>query len=204
MSGSDLWLLYGAGLGTVSFSSGASGSSSSNLLTLLSQYQEGSSAGRQGNGTVGILSNADLWGVYWSGAGAGSSSGSGNGSLADDATISSQYTGGSGIGGITPLVYTPESDGSPVFHSGVFTGDHGSVQFVQTAETGNQNAGTDPPNRPTWDDVKDWYSGPQWQFEFEAGLGLYDSSGEESKPKDEFSSIPTDENGNYSWLDLQA
>ncbi len=136
--------------------------------------------------------------MYWSGAGAGSSSGSDNGSLADDPTISAQYTGGSGIGGITPLVYTPESDGSPVFHSGVFTGDHGSVQFVQTADTGSQNAGTDPPNRPTWDDVKDWYSGPQWQFEFEAGLGLYDSPKEIPKPRDELAGVvPTDPNGNY-------
>jgi hypothetical protein len=174
-------------------------------LTLLSQYQEGSNVGGQGNGTVGTLSNAELWRLYWSGAGAGSSSsGSDEGSLGNDPTISAQYTGGSGIGGITPLVYTPESDGPPVFYSGVFMGDHGSVQFVQTADSGSQNAGTAPPNRPTWDDVKDWYSGPQWQFEFEAGLGLYDSSGGESKPKDEFSSIPTDENGNYSWLDLQA
>jgi len=82
------------------------------------------------------------------------------------------------------LVYNPESDGPPVFHSGVFTGDEGSVQFVQTADTGNQNAGTDPPNRPTWDDAKDWYSGPQWQFEFEAGLGLYDSRKKEPKPAD--------------------
>ena len=135
LSGSDLWLLYGAGLGAGSSSSGASGGSSSNLLTLLSQYQEGSSASGQGNGTGNTLSNADLWGMYWSGAGAGSSSASTDeGSIADYAIISAQYTGGSGIGGITPLVYNPESDGPPVFHSGVFTGDHGSVQFVRTAE----------------------------------------------------------------------
>ena len=141
LSGSDLWLLYGAGLGAGSSSSGAIGGSSSNLLTLLSQYQEGSSASGQGNGTGNTLSNADLWSMYWSGVGAGSSSGSDNGSLADYATISAQYTGGSGIGGITPLVYNPESDGPPVFHSGVFTGDHGSVQFVQTTDTGNQGTG---------------------------------------------------------------
>ena len=134
LSGSDLWLLYGAGLGAGSSSSGASGGSSSNLLTLLSQYQEGSTVGGQGNGTGNTLSNADLWNMYWSGTGAGSSSGSDNGSLANDPAISAQYTGGSGIGGITPLVYNPESDGPPVFHSGVFTGDHGSVQFVRTAE----------------------------------------------------------------------
>jgi len=141
VGGSDLWLLYGAGLGAGSSSSGASGGSSSNLLTLLSQYQEGSSASGQGNGSGNTLSNADLWGMYWSGAGAGSSSGSDNGSLADDPTISAQYTGGSGIGGITPLVYNPESDGPPVFHSGVWTGDDGSLQFVQTADAGNQGTG---------------------------------------------------------------
>jgi hypothetical protein len=41
----------------------------------------------------------------------------------DGPALSSQYTGGSGIGSITPSVYNPESDGPPVFHSGVFTGD---------------------------------------------------------------------------------
>ena len=106
--------MYGAGLGAATSSPGANAGSSSNLLTLLSQYQKGSNVGGQGNGTVGTLSNADLWGMYWSGAGAGSSSSSSNeGSLADDPTISPQYTGGSGIGGITPLVYNPESDGPP-------------------------------------------------------------------------------------------
>jgi hypothetical protein len=192
LSGSVLWLLYGAGLRAGSSSSGASGSSSSNLLTLLSQYQEGSNVGGQGNGTGNTLSNADLWGMYWSSAGAGSSSSSSDeGSLTNDPTILAQYTGGSGIGGITPLVYNHQSDDSPVFQSGVWTGDDGSVQFVQTADTGSQNAGTDPPNRPTGDDVKDWYPGqdwypgPRWQFEVEAELGLYDSSDEESKPKDQ-------------------
>jgi hypothetical protein len=102
LSGSDLWLLYSAGLGADSSSFGASGSSSSNLLTLLSQYQEGSNVGGQGNGTAGTLTNAELWGLYWSGAGAGSSSGSDNGSLADDATISAQRTRGTGGGRNTP------------------------------------------------------------------------------------------------------
>jgi hypothetical protein len=111
-------------------------------LTLLSQYQEGSNVGGQGNGTVGTLTNADLWHMYWSGAGAGSSSSSSDeGSLTNDPTILAQYTGGSGIGGITPLVYNPQSDGSPVFQSGVWTGDDGSVQFVQTADNGIQGTG---------------------------------------------------------------
>ena len=201
-SGGNLWDSYSAGAG--GSKSGSTGGVSTNGPALSSQYNGGSGAGRQGNGTVGPLTNAELWRLYWSGAGAGSSSsGADEGSLADDPAISAQYTGGSGGGRITPLVYNPESDGPPVFHSGVWTGDDGSVQFVQTVDTGNANAGTDPPNRPTWDDVKDWYSGPRWQFEVEAGLGMYDSPDEESKPKDEFASIPTDENGNYSWLSRQ-
>gem|GEM_PF-5595322 len=203
-SGGDLWLAYSTGSGAGGSKSGSTGGVSKDGPALSSQYAGGSGAGGQGNGTGGTLSNADLWRLYWSGAGAGSSSSSSDeGSLTNDPTILAQYTGGSGIGGITPLVYNPQSDGSPVFQLGVWTGDDGGAQFVQTVDNGSQNAGTDPPNRPTWDDVKDWYSGPQWQFEFEAGLGLYDSPDEESKPKDEFSSIPTDENGNYSWLDRQ-
>jgi hypothetical protein len=137
LSGSDLWLLYGAGLGASSSSSRTSGGSSSNLLTLLTQYTEGSNAGGQGNGTEGTLSNADLWRMYWSGAGAvSSSSGSDEGSLVDDPTISAQYTGGSGIGRITPLVYNPQNDGPPVFVSGLWTGNEGEVQFVQAAGQG--------------------------------------------------------------------
>ena len=67
-------------------------------MTLLTQYTEGLSDGGQGNGTGGTLSNADLWRLYWSGAGAGSSSGPANGSLANDPTIAAKYTGGSGGG----------------------------------------------------------------------------------------------------------
>ena len=104
--------------------------------------------------------------MYWSGAGAGSSSASDNGSLANDPIISAQYTGGSGIGGITPLVYNPESDGPPVFHSGVFTGDHGSVQFVQTADSGNQGTGEgdssesyDKSRARSWWGIRGWFLG---------------------------------------------
>ena len=107
--------------------------------------------------------------MYWSGAGAGSSSASTDeGSIADDRTISAQYTGGSGIGGITPLVYNPESDGPPVFHSGVFTGDHGSVQFVQTADTGNQGTGEgdtsqsdDKSRARSWWGIQGWFLGDE-------------------------------------------
>ena len=133
-------LLSGTGAGAGS--SGTGLNSDPNSPVLSSQYTGGSTTGGQGNGTAGTLTNADLWRLYWSGVGAGSSSArSDEGSLADDPTISAQYTGGSGIGRITPLVYNPESDGPPVFHSGVWTGDDGSVQFVQTADTGNQGTG---------------------------------------------------------------
>jgi hypothetical protein len=167
----------------------------------LSQYQEGSNVGGQGNGTGNTLSNAELWGLYWSGAGAGSSSGSDNGSLADYATISAQYTGGSGIGGITPLVYNSESDGPPVFHSGVFTGDHGSVQFVQTADTGSgQDGGALPAGRPTFNDAQDYYFGPRWMFEFEAGMGRYDPREKGPKPADSDTTadVPSDQSAGAS------
>jgi len=191
--------LYSAGLGAGSSSSGASGGSSSNLLTLLSQYQEGSSASGQGNGTGNTLSNADLWGMYWSGAGAGSSSGSDNGSLANDPIISAQYTGGSGIGGITPLVYNPESDGLPVFHSGVFTGDHGSVQFVNAGDPDGEES-----VRQTfsYEEVDDIWPIEREDYERQVEEGKWDVP-EPPKPRDEFDSIPTDENGNYSWLSRQ-
>ena len=123
-SGGDPWLAYSGGSGAGGSTSGSTGGVSKDGPALSSQYTGGSGVGGQGNGTVGTPTNADLWRLYWSGAGAGSSSsGSDEGSLADDPTISSQYTGGSGGGRITPLVYNPESDGPPVFHSGVWTGD---------------------------------------------------------------------------------
>ena len=105
--------------------------------------------------------------MYLSGAGASSSSASTDeGSLADYATISAQYTGGSGIGRITPLIYNPESDGPPVFHSGVWTGDDERVQFVQTADTGNQGTGEggasqiDGKSRArSWWGIRGWFLG---------------------------------------------
>ena len=168
-SGGDLWDFFSAGSGAGGSASGSAGGVSTVGPALSSQYTGGSVVGGQGNGTVGTLSSADLWGMYWSGAGAGSSSsGSDEGSLADDPTISSQYTGGSGIGSITPLVYNPESDGPPVFHSGVFTGDHGSVQFVQTADTGNQGTGegdaseSDGKSRArSWWGLRGWFLGDE-------------------------------------------
>ena len=158
-SGGDLWLAYSAGSGAGGSKSGSTGGVSTDGPALSSQYNGGSGAGGQGNGTGGTLSNADLWRLYWSGAGAGSSSSSSDeGSLADDPAISAQYTGGSGIGRITPLVYNPESDGPPVFHSGVFTGDHGSVQFVQTTDTGNQGTGEgDEPKDESEPPAKSWW-----------------------------------------------
>ena len=81
----------------------------------------------------------------------------------DGPALSSQYNGGSGIGRITPLVYNPESDGPPVFHSGVWTGDDERVQFVQTADTGNQ--GTDEGDTSQSDDksrARSWWGIRGW------------------------------------------
>jgi hypothetical protein len=149
--------------------SGSTGGLSTNGPALSSQYTGGSNAGGQGNGTEGTLSNAELWRLYWSGAGAGSSSASTDeGSLADDPAVSAQYTGCSGGGRITPLVYNPESDGPPVYHSGVWTGDDERVQFVQTADTGNQ--GTDEGNASqidgksrarSWWGIRGWFLGDE-------------------------------------------
>ena len=64
------------------------------------------------------------------------------------------------------MVYTPESDGPPVFHSGVWTGDDGSVQFVQTADTGNQGTGEgdtsesyDKSRARSWWGIRGWFLG---------------------------------------------
>jgi len=91
------------------------------------------------SGSGGTTSGGDLWLAYSTGSGAGgSASGSTGGVSKDGPALSSQYTGGSGAGRITPLVYNPESDGPPVFHAGVWTGDDGGSQVVQVADNGNQ------------------------------------------------------------------
>jgi hypothetical protein len=93
----------------------------------LTQYTEGSSAGGQVNGTGGTLSNADLWRLYWSGAGAGSSSGPANGSLANDPTISAKYTGGSG-GGL--VFFVTGATGADAASSGSQQGSNGSTTLT--------------------------------------------------------------------------
>ena len=96
-SGGDLWLSYSAGSGAGGSPSGSTGGVSTDGPALSSQYTGGSGGGK-GSGTVGSLTNAELWRLYWSGAGAGSSSGPANGSRANDPTLSAKYTGGSGGG----------------------------------------------------------------------------------------------------------
>ena len=198
-SGGDLWLAYSGGSGAGGSTSGSTGGVSTNGPALSSQYNGGSGAGGQGNGTGGTLTNAELWRLYWSGAGAGSSPGSDNGSLADDPTISAQYTGGSGIGRITPLVYNPESDGPPVFHSGVWTGDEGGVQFVNAGEPDGEEGVL---QTFSYEEVDDIWPIEREDYERQVEEGKWDVP-EPPKPKDEFDSIPTDENGNYSWLSRQ-
>ena len=198
-SGDELWLLYSAGSDAVGSTSGSTGGVSKDGPALSSQYTGGSGVGK-GNGTVGPLTNAELWRLYWSGAGAGSSSSSSDeGSLADDPTISARYTGGSGVGRITPLVYTPQSDGPPVFHSGVWTGDEGGVQFVNAGDPDGEEG-----VRQTfsYEEVDDIWPIEREDYERQVEEGKWDVP-EPPKPKDEFDSIPTDENGNYSWLSRQ-
>ena len=199
-SGGDLWDSYSAGSGAGGSTPGSTGGVSTDGPALSSQYNAGSGAGGQGNGTVGPLTNAELWRLYWSGAGAGSSSSSSDeGSLADDPTISAQYTGGSGIGRITPLVYNPESDGPPVFHSGVWTGDEGGVQFVNAGEPDGEEGVL---QTFSYEEVDDIWPIEREDYERQVEEGKWDVP-EPPKPKDEFDSIPTDENGNYSWLSRQ-
>ena len=94
----------------------------------MSQYQEGSNVGGQGNGTVGTLSNADLWRLYWSGAGTGSSSSSSDeGSVADGPTISARYTAGSGGG---PVFFVTGATGADAANSGSQQGTTGSTAFT--------------------------------------------------------------------------
>jgi len=97
-SGGDLWDSFSVKPGAGGSTSGSTGGLSTNGPALSSQYNGGSSAGGQGNGTVGPLTNDELWRLYWSVAGAGSSSGPANGSRANDPTLSAKYTGGSGGG----------------------------------------------------------------------------------------------------------
>jgi hypothetical protein len=109
------------------------------------------------------------------------------------------------MGRIAPLVYNPQSDDPPVFVPGVWTSNDGGVQYVLAGDPGAGQGGESPPTgRPTWNDAQDYFFGPRWLFELEAGMGMYDPQNEESKPKDELDSIPTDEAGRVSWLNQQA
>jgi hypothetical protein len=130
-SGGDLWDFFSAGSRAGGSTSGSTGGLSTNGPALSSQYNGGSGAGGQGNGTGGTLTNAELWRFYWSGAGAGSSSsGSDEGSLADDPTISSQYTGGSG-GGL--VFFVTGATGADAANSGSQQGSTGSTTLTLAA-----------------------------------------------------------------------
>ncbi len=126
-SGGDLWDSFSAGSRAGGSTSGSTGGVSTDGPALSSQYNGGSGGGGQGNGTVGTLSNADLWRLYWSGAGAGSSSGPADGSLANDPTISAQYTGGSG-GGL--VFFVTGATGAGAANSGSQQGSTGSTTLT--------------------------------------------------------------------------
>ena len=145
--------------------------SSSGIILTCSSPAPGSSGAASPptptSGSGGTTSGGDLWDSFSAGSGAGgSTSGSTGGVSTDGPALSAQYTGGSGIGRITPLVYKPESDGPPVFHSGVWTGDDERVQFVQTADTGNQGTGEGGASQidgksqaRSWWGIRGWFLG---------------------------------------------
>ena len=171
-SGGDLWLAYSTGSGAGVSTSGFTGGLSTNGPALSSQYNGGSGAGKgsgTSSGSGGTTSGGELWLSYSAGSAAGGSpSGSAGGVSKDGPVLSSQYTGGSGIGRITPLFYNPKSDGPPVFDSGVWTGDDGGVQFVQTADTGNQGTDegdgsqSDGKSRArSWWGIRGWFLGDE-------------------------------------------
>jgi len=117
-SGGDLRFLYGAGSGNGSPSSVA---------------KDGSTATSQSPGTGGTLTIAELWRLYWSGAGAGSSSGASNNSLANDPTLSAKYTGGSGGG---QVFFVTGANGTIVAGSRNQQGSGGSITLTACQSTG--------------------------------------------------------------------
>lgn len=135
-NGGDLWLLCGAGSGTGSSSSGATG---------------GSIATSQSPGTGGTLTNADLWSLYGAGAGANSSAGSSNVFLANDPTLSAKYTGGSGGGQRVPaatfipgglVCFVTGATGADVARTGSQQGTTGSTALALA--DGQSSATTTP------------------------------------------------------------
>ena len=197
LSGGELWISYIAGSGAGISTSGSTGGVSKDGPALSSQVTGGSGAG-QGSGTAtgsGGLPFVLFDASQTAPSGTRSQTGTTGATAIPLADGQSSAT-------ITPLVYLPGSDDGPGLVSGVWTGNGSDVQFVPVADPGSQSADTIPNERPSWDDVKDWFPGTQWQFEVESSL--WDPPTEELKPKDEFDSIPTDENGNYAWLNLQA
>jgi hypothetical protein len=190
VNGVELLVTSGAASGTGDSQAGSAGSNNTNGPAVSSQASGGTGGGL--TTSAAISGSGGLQPVFYDSAQIGLST---NG-LHPGATGSTTLTLAATL---TPLAYQPGSNDGPGFVLGVWTGDEGGVQFFQVAEPESPLADTAPLGRPTWDEVKDWFQGPRWQFEFEADLGLWDPPGEESRPKDDFDLVPTDENGNYSW-----
>jgi hypothetical protein len=81
----------------------------------------------------------------------------------------------------------------------VWTGDDGSVQFVNAGDPDGEEG-----VRQTfsYEEVDDIWPIEREDYERQVEEGKWDVP-EPPKPKDEFDSFPTDENGNYSWLSRQ-
>jgi hypothetical protein len=95
--------------------------------------KDGSTATSQSPGTGGTLTIAELWRLYWSGAGVGSSSGASNNSLANDLTLSAKYPGGSGGG---QVFFVTGANGTIVAGSRNQQGSGGSITLTACQSTG--------------------------------------------------------------------
>jgi hypothetical protein len=162
---------------------------------LLSQHWGGSNADRQGHEASEPQKDTDLWTYYGRGTGAGSA----DGSLAYDPTTSVLYTSGSGIGRLTPLVHQFGSTDGTGFASGAWTSDEGGAQFVLAGDPESEEGVR---RTLSYEEAYDIWPMEQEEYERQEREGLWDVT-DPPKPKDEFASIPTDENGNYSWKTIQ-
>jgi len=191
-------LLGGSGSGSGSSTSGASSSPAPIGPVLLGGSGSGTGSSTAGASAVIFVPGGLVF--FVTGASGSDAAGSSVQQGSGGSTTQSPSDSGA-TGRITPLVYNPQSDGPPVFDSGLWTENVAGVQFVQAADTGSGQGGGNPPaGRPTWnnDDAQDYYFGPRWLFEFEAGMGMYDPPNEIPKPRDELAGVvPTDPNGTH-------
>jgi len=121
----DLWARYGQGAGA----SHADDSLANDPTTSI-RYTGGS-----GGGQAGVVAMFGAGGhVFFTTGDAGSDATQPGSMQGPDGATTPPSSAGPAIGVITPLVYQFGSDEGPGFHSGVWTGDDGGVQFVTVSD----------------------------------------------------------------------